>query len=270
MVREHKIGTTVINIGKDVIVEFFGLLIKDYRTLKQLYADIGSFEADRFEDDEFLEILSSVNLVSTTQFKNLAKLRACSCDAINIYFSRTIGSIVDLQEMLENIVFTYSAPDIKEAEEMSGLVSHILSVFCFILGNEFGCFDTVLTKDSDDPVFDEVVYHYFSKFTVVNEQRHKMCIEFADEVNADSKKFKIHLDVFDEAPEKYDGFMAVVGPDIGAIDETLLTMKLVDAVLAGTMTVEQLVDECRFIENEDLDVSNIEDKLIGVPQKLRV
>lgn len=253
MVKEHVTGKTIVNISNDAVIQFFSLMVKDFRNLKSLYNDLESFEQGQLDDDEILETIDATLFVSVSKFVSLAKLRICANESLNIYFGRVANTFADLDECRKKIADTYCAPDKEEASQLKDLTYKVLAGFCFIIGNEFGCFDTVTSSQDGEPVIDEVVYHHYSKFAIAKEQRYEMCVTFAKEINDAAAIFKIKLDVFDEAPEKEEMFLRIVGPDIGAIDETLLTMQMVDDVIEGKLNVDQLLEGCIYTENYDSD-----------------
>lgn len=251
MTKEHKLGSMIVNLNKEVIISFFNEMTKDFRTLESLYSDLEDFINGAIDEDECLESLDNMHLVSVASFGRLSKLHICSNNSVNIYFGRTSAVFMELADMLKNITFTYCAPSREEAEQLKDLTYRTLSGFCFVFGNDFGCFDTVLSAKTSDICIDEIMYHHFSKFAMAPEQKIKLSVDFAMHVAEMSEKFRIHLDVFDAAPEKEKQFLDTVGPDIGAIDESELTMELVDAVLDGSLTVEQLIAVCRYSEFDE-------------------
>ena len=251
MIKEHKICSMVIKVDSNVLIEFLNDMIADFRTLKDLHARLTEYKAGEMEEDEFEDYMLDVRFLSTNSFHNLSKLFICENQSINIYFSRTAYTFTDLTDLCSAISDRYCAPNEKETDSLLDLCYKTLAGFCFMLGNEFGCYQTVLSKDEEEQVYDEILYNHFMAFSPVAEERYKMCMDFAEDVVATSKEFKIQLDVFDAAPEKEAAFMNIVGPDIGAIDESALTMKMVDDLLAGDITVEQLLSMCLYTEIDD-------------------
>lgn len=255
MVKEHIIGSTVVKINKKVLVEFFNKLVSDYRNLKDLDAALKDYDAGNIDEDELLDDFDNIHFISPADCAKFGNLRICSFDSINIYLSRVASIFCALDEKVHAIATSYCAPDKKETEVLLELLYKTIAGFCFVFGNEFHCFDTVISEDSDDQYYDEIVFHHFSKYAIDDTKRGQLCMNFAKGIATDAEEFKIKLDVFDAAPEKEEPFMNLVGPDVCIIDETALTMEMVDAVLDGKMTVDELLSQCSYADTEDEDTT---------------
>ena len=202
MVKEHIIGSTVVKINKKVLVEFFNKLVSDYRNLKDLDAALKDYDAGNIDEDELLDDFDNIHFISPADCAKFGNLRICSFDSINIYLSRVASIFCALDEKVHAIATSYCAPDKKETEVLLDLLYKTIAGFCFVFGNEFHCFDTVISEDSDDQYYDEIVFHHFSKYAIDDTKRGQLCMNFAKGIAKDAEEFKIKLDVFDAAPEK--------------------------------------------------------------------
>lgn len=254
MIKEHAVGTSVVVISKDVLIEFFGQMAKDLRTLKAMYEDMTDFKAGELSDDEYIDATERITFYSVGSFNRFAKMHISSNETLNIYIKRVAETFREFDKMHSSIVSTYCAPSEEELAVMMEEAYDVISGICFICGNEFLCYDLADAASEDDPEIDEIMYHHFSKYEITQERRHSRCIEFAKNISQLSAEFKMKLDVFDEAPEKEESFMRIVGPDICLIDSSRLTMPIVDAVLDGSMSLEQLREACMLSEEEVLDL----------------
>ena len=270
MVVEHKIGTSVVTTNKKVLVELFERLVKDYRSLKSLYDVLTDYKAGNIDEDDIPDEFDQVHFVSVDGCTRFSKLRICAQDTVNVYFGRFSKTFAELSDSVQKISRSYCAPDEAKTDELLDQLYKVIAGFCFLFGNEFHCFDTVISKELDDQEYDEIMYNYFTKFSIDDKKRCAKCMEFAEQVSKDAETFRIKLDVFDAAPEKEESFCNIVGPDICAIDESLLTMKMVDDVINGKMTTDELLDACGYKDEDsfDMDAPTTEDA--AAPSKIEV
>lgn len=275
MIKEHLTGDLVTKINKDAILKMFNEVTKDYRVLKGFYKDLQDFKNGDIDEDDILDIFDSVKFVSAQSCAFSAKLQLCTIPAVNFYLGKTAKIFAQLESKIRSISDTYCAPDDKELDELIDLTYKVLSGICFLFWTDFDCFTTNKSLDAgEEPVFDEILYNHFAKFSVSQEERHTLCSNFARDVKENAAVFKIKLTVFDEAPEKEQEFSNIMGPDIALIDETLLTMQLVDELLGGNITPEQLLAQC----GEKVDMDAEEEETIvpipgnadGLPKKIEV
>ena len=266
MIKEHITGDMVTKINKDAVLKMFDEVTKDYRVLKGFYKDLQDFKNGNIDEDEILDLCDSIKFASVQSCAFSAKLQLCTIPAVNFYLGKTAKIFAQLETKIKSISDTYCAPDDRELNGLIDLTYKVLAGFCFLLWTDFDCFTTNKTLDAGtEPVFDEILYNHFAKFTVSQEERHKLCSNFARDVKENAAVFRIKLTVFDEAPEKEQEFSNIMGPDIALIDETLLTMEMVDDLLNAVITPEQLLEQCGEKLNDDEDEDDENEITVAVP-----
>lgn len=249
MIKDHVICDTVVSLDSYVLIDFFSKLMQDYSLLKEIYTNVQQYSNKEMDDDDIEDFFLDVHFESISSFRKLARLYICDYQPVNIYFLRTSHYFESLVELCTNISNRYYSPNESETEEILDLTYKTLAGVCFLLGTDYHCYDTVKASiDGREVDYDKIVYEHFSKFSLVTEDRLKMCLDFAKDVFDTSKEFKIKFDVFDACPEKEAQFTELLGPDIGAIDETQLTIALVDDLLSGKISVEELLEKCSYSE----------------------
>lgn len=252
MVKEHEICTDVVKLDSHVLVEFVNNLTKDYDLLKELYDNLTAYKNNEMDDDDIEDFFADVQFKSAQTFYRLSKLFICEYHPVNVYFSRTAGYFADLVKKCDEVSSRYFSPSPEETEYLLDLTYKTLAGVCFLLGCDYHCYDTVnLANAGKEADFDSVIYEHVSQTTIVPAERAAAALALAQDVFNTSKIFRIQFDVFDACPEKGEQFAAILGPDIGAIDETLLTMEMVDDLLSGKISVEQLLTQCAYTETPE-------------------
>lgn len=269
MIKEHALSEIVTKINKETILQGFGAMVTDYNTMKEFYSNLKDLSIGDLDGDDFLDICTDINFESCSICQAFSKLHISMSEAINSYFCETSDKFSQLEERISEIAKSYCEPDDKELESLLSLTYDVIAGFVFMFWSDYGCCETMRSVTSkEEPVFDEIVYNYFAKFTIAQDKRHEKCIAFAEDVEENAKLFKIKLAIFDDIPEKEEEFRAIVGPDIGRIDPAKLTITIVNRVCDGDMSVDDLLDECsRTLKDGDegSDGDDYEDVVIPAP-----
>lgn len=261
MIVKHELSNVIVSVTKDAALEALGVIIKMRAGYKRIWEALVQYEDNEIDEFDLVDVIEA-NLVSDLKSAQcMADVRMSVYDPINHYFGKTMIAAEVTNNNLAIIRDAGYAPDTNELDKIKDGVYRSLSGVLYLLQWEFRCNDTcAVRKDNPDgeDIVDELLYTYFSSQARDTGHAVQLTVQFAEGVITDCQEFKMQLSVFDEAPEKERPFEAIIGPAIGSIDPDRLTMPVVDAVLAGEMTVEELLTKVGYeTEIDDGDVNHL-------------
>lgn len=252
MIVLHKMSDLIREISKVEMQEVLHDMLQCRTRLERIWDDLERFNDGVLDEFDLLDTAEANRLPNLLVLKQMADCRMSVYDPLNTYFSRTVGALEAAASNLELMCDTGSAPVEDELQILKDSVFYSLAGILFMLRWEFGCEDTCnsLEKDAGNPYVDEILFCALGEQSATQTEAVRLVVSFAEKVLKDCDKFKLKLDIFDEAPEKEADFESLVGPALGEIDEQRLTMDLVDSLLAGEITVEELISQVKYSDTE--------------------
>lgn len=251
MLISHEINNLVMVTTKEDVLKIYGLLVRDCATLKSIYQLLESYEKKELDIMDLADELEAADPLHPDNFKSYTSVRPSIDESLNSYFTRSISTLEITKDKLENVALNCIDLQPEALQRVKNIVYHSLAGLLFYSTYEFHYLETIASKDANDIVLDEIVYQYYSKYAGTSIAAKKLALERIEGFVADSKVFKMKLDIFDEYPEKEDAFITIVGPLLGGIDTEKLTIKMVDNVLRGEWTAEQLLSHCAIDDEDD-------------------
>lgn len=236
MLVNHEIQTVVNSMRKDELNACFA---EAYTVVNQLIEIRSALERWHQGEDDEDELFDNLDTYSYFAYGNLQHFSdwAVSKDVIlNKYLMRVMSSFDVVQKNVHIISESGVVPTQEEYESLRNGLYRVISGILYFIIYEFSLRDTVLAaRDSDDVPVDEVLSHYCAS-------KGKDLIDFVVSVCELGDKYKFKLDFFDDYPDKEADFEKMMGPSIVGIDESALTLDLVNAVIEGRLTPSELLE----------------------------
>lgn len=240
MIKSHEINTIIGHPSLSDLEGFLSEAISLTDQMVSLLNAVKEFETNR--DDDLL--LDEIDTAAVFQFTGLSIFSDChlsTCISINRYLGKTLVDLTSLREMLNKYSMTAMTPvDDNEPDGLhnfEALIKKCIAGVTHFICYEFNLYDYVqqATSDSGNADIDEVYY------SVINKSGFMDALTKAVELCALSLKFKQKLEIFDQYPEKERIFEQLMGPYAAEMNEANLTIELVDALLDGKITPDQLL-----------------------------
>lgn len=235
MVFKHE-STNVIKVitEKDLIdfIEQSMRVIKNSLTVLDTLNDAIAGEID--EDDE-LEILEDCLISDSNAILQFKSTNASIYDSINFYLRDLYAVLLNNNKNIEEITDSGVYLDETWRNLLLDENERIVSGFCYVLWYEFGFDRLAETVKTSDVEIDHVLKGYFDANNIDPATG-------VQELETLKEQHKFKLLVFDEYPEKEEAFLKAMGPYLGGIDDSLLTIELVDQILDGSLSPQELCD----------------------------
>lgn len=240
MIKKHEINTA---IGHPALTDLEGFLSEALSVTDQIVALLGAIEEfeQSGDDDDFLDAIDTASVMYLNGLRIFEQCRLSVCPAINKYLARTILTFDELMKLLD----TYSTAAMTPVDDNGAdglqtfkeLTKKVVAGMTYFICYEFGLFEFVdnYTDGEEDVDIDEVYHLVTSKSSRINAG------EKAAELCALALKYKQRLDIFDEYPEKEQEFERVMGPFAVELSEGSLTVELIDQVIHGDLTPQELL-----------------------------
>lgn len=249
MITKHVSDSTIRKATNDDLIEFFRealKLIKNSQEIIKIGQDFTDGEIDEDDEIDLLEDCIYDDTGAILMFKNSC---LSTYPSINFYMQDLLDVINTNTKNIQSICDS----GVYVTEEWRSLLleqnEKIIGGMCYVLWYDFQLDKYVDSKDSDDVIIDNILKGYCDTESIPVED----VVAYIEQMR---KEYKFKLLVFDECPEKEEPFIAVMGPYLGNLDQSKLTMKLVDSVLAGEITPEEL---CMQIALSSGSIEGVED-----------
>lgn len=244
MIIKHEIDSTIKELSEQDLINFIDQAMKVIRNSIEILNTLQQAEDDEIDEDDELEILEDCiagDLESILLFKS-----ACSSvySSINFYLNEIYEVIINNNHNIEEITDS----GVYMTEEWTRVLrkenERIVGGLCYILWYEFKADEYFESVASNDFTIDQVIKGYYDA--------HNVAIEAGmSELQHLKSTYKFKLLVFDEYPEKEDMFIQLMGPYLGGIDQSQLTIELVDSVIDGKIMPQEL---CEMISRDNSDL----------------
>lgn len=242
MVQQHEINSIIARFKVDDLVEFMSESIDAIRRCRHLLDEISNYQNGDLDEDELLDELDSFQL-STTLIARCSSGFFSVNAGINHYLRKTVSSISSLVYLINMITESGCYPTDAEIDKMITKATDVVAGLSYILVYEFKMDETIATED--DPVEDEVVFSYRRRLN-------KGAIEVVKPIVETALKFKIKLEFFDAYPDLEEPFEAFMGPYISSIDQEKLSLELVNQLVSGEITADELFELVKQDELEEI------------------
>lgn len=233
--EKHQVSSFAGNVSRDLIVDAFGEAMTLTRDCRRIYTSLNEFKEKNI--DEF-DLMDEIEAYASFDIASLSRYCGCMCSKkiiVNKYMERVLQLYSAAEENLRKALdVSFCISD----EELDAVIAQLYGViagtgfFCLV---EFDVFD-LLQEDGSvclDSV-DEILVSY-SQTTMMP------IPDLVEELLSLASEFKPRFDIFDSYPELEDEFQKIMGPNIIGVNDEYLTIELVQQVINGNMTPEELV-----------------------------
>ena len=239
MIIKHESNNTIRDLSENELIDFVDQAMKVIRNSKEILDALQQTADGDIDEDDELDLLESCHaddIKSLIVFKNTA---ASVYNSINYYVESLCDVILNNNRNIDEIVDSGVYVTDEWAEILKKENERIIGGLCYVLWYEFNVDSYYNTINDASPEIDQVLKGYFDTNNID-------VASGIEALRADKETYKFKLMVFDEYPEKEDDFLRLMGPDIGGIDPEALTIELVNKVLSGDMTPQELCDTIKL------------------------
>lgn len=235
MVIKHESTNVIKVITEKDLIDFIDQSMRIIRNSLTILGTLHDKVAGDIDEDDELEILedclvSDINAV--LQFKST---NASIYNSINYYLSDIYAVVLNNNKNIEEITDSGVYIDDTWRELLIEENERIVSGFCYILWYEFNFDKLVESLQSSDIEIDHILKGYYDTNNIDVATGVKELSELREQ-------YKFKLLVFDEYPEKEESFLNIMGPYLGGVDDSQLTIELVDQVIDGSITPQELCE----------------------------
>lgn len=244
MIVKHETDSTIKELSEQDLINFIDQSMKVIRNSIEILNTLQQAEDEEIDEDDELEILEDCtagDLESILLFKS-----ACSSvyNSINFYLNEIYEVIVNNNHNIEEIADSGVYITEEWARVLKKENERIVGGLCYILWYEFKVDEYFETAPNIDCKIDQVIKGYYDANNIpVETGMNELCKL--------KNTYKFKLLVFDEFPEKEDMFIQLMGPYLGGIEQSQLTIELVDSIIDGKIMPQEL---CELIGRDNSDL----------------
>lgn len=242
MIKKHETSNLVRTADSAEILEVFESTVDYVNRFRKLWSALNEFDLTRGEEDDLLDLIDDT--IFAEPVLSLQRYSLCACSTINVinkYLQETMTLMELLLDNLKLLSSSGCAPTSRELPVLQQQVYDVTAGLSYFVFYEFGVCDLLTQESTGNCPVDEVFYSYLQKTGIPQD-------DFVIAYCVLTKSFKMRLEVFEEYPKKEEAFEAVMGPYYVGVDSRRLTVELVDKVIAGEITPEEL---CSLTNSEE-------------------
>lgn len=236
MIKKHENNTTIRDISERELIDLVAQSFKVINNSKEILQALQDTADGVIDEDDELEILETCTIEDIKAILLFKSISASVYNSVNYYISELYDVIVKNNSNIEMICDAGVYVTDEWAEILKSENERIIGGLCYILWYEFGVDDYWNSLENSDTCIDVVLKGYF-------DSRNIPVATGMETLKALREQYKFKLLIFDEYPEKEDDFLKAMGPFIGGLDSTRLTVEYIDMVISGEMTPEELYEE---------------------------
>lgn len=242
MIKKHECSGLVKTMTTDELREALSQASSLANSLVEILKACQAYQDGSMDDDSVLDVIDDYHAVNLHE---LSTFSACYCskvDAINNYLADTLNEWAWVHTELAKASSKCLVPERSEMQKLCDGLKRVVAGAVYFIMHEFGLFD-LMRSDDKDPAIDEIFKAWIDlNCEDVDNTVAYYCVLY--------DKFKMRLEVFDEYPEKEMPFEILIGPYYASVDSKKLTVEIVDGLLEGKLTPE---DVCTLTGSEEND-----------------
>lgn len=249
MIKKHEINTVIGHPALSDLEYYLSEAMSVCNQLVALLTAVNEFYEDQ-DDDALLDEIDTAAVMQYNGIHIFYDCRLSTCSAINKYLGKTLVLMDKLHEMLEKFSLTSMTPVDDDGEDglkcFKAVIQRCIAGLTHFMCYEFDLFSYVddFTNGNEKPDIDEVYHGVTAKSNNIDAKTK------AIELCSLALKFKQKLEIFDEFPDKEAPFEKIMGPFAAELNEENLTVDLVDKVIDGVLSPQELLD---ITNPEDVD-----------------
>lgn len=248
MVIKHEMNAMMKSMGISELIEMYGELRRVFTQCLAIEQTIVNVRDDEKDEIDLLDCLEDANL--DTELLELYTLYNCSKNpAVSRCLIRYIGKIYTtddgkeysrldkLRALKKKIIDRYTGVSVEEMKELEELCAELIGFCIYVFKFEFDLAISHAQLIDNAPEIDVN--------TIVDKYNEARGIVLKDEIEFiynTAEIFKPQIAIFDEYPELEDAYMNTMGAYAADVDEELLTIEIVQAVLTGAVLPEKVCE----------------------------
>ena len=204
-------------------------------------------EAKAGELDEWSEIdaYEESMIENTTGISWVQQCRFSKYSSINYCYGTLVNRIRAYNEKLKDFLALGIYANDAWRDSLCKLAKNILGIIMYILWFDYGIETTAEECCSSDEIEIDIALSSYCDAKGIDK------LSFIEELIEYRAEYKYSFSIFEDYPELEESFISMMGPYLGGVDDSKLTVEQVQSVCSGKKTPEELVNEFLF-EHERL------------------
>lgn len=247
MIIKHEMNSIMKSMEIKELVEMYGEIRRIFTQCLGIEQTIACMRDDEKDEIDLMDCLEDANL--DTEYLELYTMYNCSKNpAVNRCLIRYIGKIYtdggkeysrldQLRVLKKKIIDRYTGISDEELKTLDELCANLIGFCIYVFKYEFdlAISHTQLVENAAEIDVNTIVDKY-------NESRGLVLKDEIDFIYNTADIFKPQIAIFDEYPELEDAYMNTMGAYAADVDEELLTINIVQAVLTGTVAPDKVCE----------------------------
>ena len=248
IVKTHEYSKMFTTANSDDFYNCIDCCMDTISTLRNVLDVIQEAKSGELDEWSEIDAYEESMLENTGGISWVKQCRFSKYSSINYCYGTLVNCISAYNEKLKDFLALGIYANDAWRDSLSKQVNKILGIVMYILWFDYGLESTAKEcYDSDEIEIDIALSAYcdakgIDKFSFIEE-----LIEYRAE-------YKYSFSIFEDYPELEETFISMMGPYLGGVDESKLTIEQVQAVCNGNKTPEELINE--FVSNDDLEDSD--------------
>ena len=212
-------------------------------------------EAKAGELDEWSEIdaYEESMIENTTGISWVQQCRFSKYSSINYCYGTLVNRIRAYNEKLKDFLALGIYANDAWRDSLCKLAKNILGIIMYILWFDYGIETTAEECCSSDEIEIDIALSSYCDAKGIDK------LSFIEELIEYRAEYKYSFSIFEDYPELEESFISMMGPYLGGVDDSKLTVEQVQSVCSGKKTPEELVNE--FLASDSLEDSDDLDKM---------
>lgn len=235
MIEKHESSSLIVTPKRE---DFFDFLMQAMASLEKCE---NTFSILQDREDGVLDDFEELEALEDSIFNDIQGIVNFAKGGISAQPSIIVGArdVVCHMNKFNEIVQDYIDCGLFLGDEEHNIIREynrrVISVLLYTIWFEFLIQKHIETENDPAVWIDEIVKMYLDSYQL-------KLADFTTKIAELRKEYPFHLSVFDDVPELEADFEAMMGPLMGSLIESDLTIANVKDVLDGKMTPEELVE----------------------------
>lgn len=244
MIKKHESSNVIMRVTNEALYAFFTDAMTVESRLVFVHRVLSSFLNGESDEEDVFDCLDELRL-PTNNITTVASCHPSTVLEYSKYLKRTSDVLSLFSQNVAMIVEKGIYPSEGDVQILEKEIVSIIGGLTYFLVSDFGIADTLQQiKNGEDYDIDEIYDSYLKANGLSAE-------EVGEGLTEDYAKYRLHFDFFDEYPELEGAFETAAGPGYNLIPEGVLNLDIVNKIISGDLTVEDVLEQVAAEEEEE-------------------
>lgn len=253
LVKTHEYSKMFTAAKSDDFYNCIDCCMDTINTLRNVLDVIQEAKAGELDEWSEIDAYEESMIENTTGISWVQQCRFSKYSSINYCYGTLVNRIRAYNEKLKDFLALGIYANDAWRDSLCKLAKNILGIIMYILWFDYGIETTAEECCSSDEIEIDIALSSYCDAKGIDK------LSFIEELIEYRAEYKYSFSIFEDYPELEESFISMMGPYLGGVDDSKLTVEQVQSVCSGKKTPEELVNE--FLSSDSLEDSDDLDKM---------